>query len=90
MELMSKRDNVSGCVNIAVVSDTALTAGQFSYTQPIDALWPCQGTAGRTGTDGVRLVYFLENNTCVSAFVSHIVFSMPSQHPALTWPLWFR
>ena len=35
---MSERENDSGRVNIAVVSDTALTVGPFSYTQPIDVL----------------------------------------------------
>jgi len=37
---MPERENVPGRVDIAVVSDTALTAGPFSYTQPIDAFWP--------------------------------------------------
>lgn len=36
--LMPERKNVSSRVNIAIVSDTALTAGPFFYTQPIDAL----------------------------------------------------
>ena len=35
---MPERKNVSSRVNIAIVSDTALTAGPFFYTQPIDAL----------------------------------------------------
>jgi len=35
---MPERKNVSSRVNIAIVSDTALTAGSFFYTQPIDAL----------------------------------------------------
>ena len=38
--LMPERENVPGRVDITVVSDTALTAGPFSYTQPIDAFWP--------------------------------------------------
>lgn len=37
---MPGRKNVSGRVNVAVVSDTAFTAGLFSYTQLIDAFWP--------------------------------------------------
>ncbi len=39
---MPEHKNVPGRVNIAFVSDTAVTAGQFSYTQPLDAFWPRQ------------------------------------------------
>ena len=66
---MPEREDVSGRVDIAVVSHTALTAGPFSYTQPIDASWPRQGAASRTGAGGVRFSHFLENNACVSALV---------------------
>ena len=45
---MPERENVSGRVNIAVVSHTALTAGPFFYTEPINASWPLQGAASRT------------------------------------------
>ena len=34
---MSERENVSGRVDITIVNDTALTAGPFSYRQPIDS-----------------------------------------------------
>ena len=36
--LMPERENVPGRVHIAVVSDTALTASPFPYSQPIYAL----------------------------------------------------
>ncbi len=66
---MPGRENVPGRVHVAVVSDTALTAGPFPYSQPIDALRAAERAAGRTGAGGVRLVHLFEHDACVCALV---------------------
>ena len=67
---MSEREYVPGRVHIAVVSDTTLT-GPFSYSKTSDTFRPAVGQCATTaaGLGGVRLVDYLEHDTCVSAFI---------------------
>src|SRR5699024_1693811 len=64
---MPDRKNVLGRIDVAVVSDTTLTASPLSHSKPCDtsrpAIW--QGATTATGLRGVCLVDFLKNNACV-------------------------
>lgn|SRR3989338_5708352 len=74
---MSRREDVPGRVDVAVVSDTTLT-GPFSYSKPCDTSRPAVGhcAATATGLGGVRLADFPEHDTCVSALVGQHRFQL--------------
>jgi len=67
---MPDRKNVPGRVNVAVVSDTALT-GPFSYSKTGSTFRTvgADSAATRAGLGGVRLVDLFKNNACAIAFV---------------------
>lgn len=68
---MPERKNIPGGVNVAIMSDTALTTGPFSYSKTCDTFRPRIGQCAtiRAGLGGVRLINNLENNACVIAFI---------------------
>ena len=73
---MPHREDGPGRVDVAVVSDTALTASPLPHSQPIDTLRPAERATGRSGAGGVRLVDFHEDNACVIAFIFQHCFQL--------------
>ncbi|MOA21124.1 hypothetical protein D3C78_1416020 [compost metagenome] len=60
------------------MSDTALTAGPFSYSKPCDTSRPAvrQYAATAAGLGGVRLVDLFEHDACVRALVGQHRFQL--------------
>jgi len=68
---MSRRENVPGCIHIAVVYRAASAASPFSYSQTCSTFRTAGGydPAARTSLGGVVFVDYLEDDTGLMALV---------------------
>jgi len=79
---MSRRENVPGRVDIAVVGCTAVHAGPFSYSQTGSTFRTAagDGSAARAGLGGIALVYDLKDNACpLALLLQHCLKLAPSR-----------